>query len=93
MGLPDIGQLKDPIQLLGGEGHRRGIADQQFPSVALKNGLSHDGVVLVVLSHIGPGISPLVGGDALKGGHLYHGVGARAGVPGGEAGAPHVGDL
>ena len=61
--------------------------------MALEDGLAHEGVVLVVLDHIGPGIVLLAGGHLLEGGDLHLGVGAHAGVPHGHAGAPHVGDL
>ena len=93
MGLSHIGQLEHGVQLGGGQGHGGGIGNEQPVPVLLQDGLPPHRVVLLVLHLIGLGVGPLVGTDRLEGGDLHHGVGALAGVPPGEAGAPHVGDL
>ena len=93
VGLPHIGQLGHPVQFFRGQGIGGGIDDEELPPVLLDDGLAHGGVVLLILDHIGLGIGPLGGGHLLKRGHLHPGVGTHAGVVGGHAGAPHVGDL
>ena len=93
VGLPHIGELGHPVHLRCGEGHGRGIDQQQVPAVALEDGLAHEGVVLVILDHVGPGVVLLAGGHLLERGNLHLGVGAHTRVPNGHAGAPHVGDL
>ena len=59
----------------------------------LQDGLPHEGVVLQVLGHVGPGVGLPGGGHLLEGGDLHLGIGAHARVPDRRAGAPHVGDL
>ena len=93
VGHPQIGQLAHPVQLRVGAGRGGGVHQQQVPAVALENGLAHEGVVLQILRHVGPGVGLLGGGHLLEGGHLHLGIGAHPRVPHGHAGAPHVGDL
>ena len=59
----------------------------------LKDGLSHEGVVLVIFHHVGPGVGLLGGGHLLKGGDLHEGVGTCTGVGDGGACAANIGDL
>ena len=93
VGLPHVGQLGHLVQLLGVQGHGRGIVDEVLIPVGLDDRLAPDGVVLVVLHQVSGGVGLLVPADLLVGGHPDGGVLAGVGGICGEAGPLHVGDL
>ena len=93
MGLPDIGQLGNFVHLRRGKRPGGRVDQQELAAVLLQDGLAHEGIVLVVLYHIGPGVGLLAGGYLLKRGNFHPGVGAHTGMGGGHAGAPYIGDL
>ena len=71
VGFPDVGQLGHEVQFGSGERHGRRIDHQQPVAVALEDGLSPDGVVLLILDLVGLGIRPLIRGYRLKGRALH----------------------
>ena len=91
--LPDIGQLRHPVQLRRGQREGRRVDNQKPVPVPLENPFSGHRIVLLVLHHVGPGIGGFGGGHLRKGGHLHPGIGAYAGVLARHAGAPDIGDL
>ena len=93
VGFPDVGQLGHEVQFGSGERHGRRIDHQQPVAVALEDGLSPDGVVLLILDLVGLGIRPLIRGYRLKGRALHLWIGTRRRIFGNKGGSLYICNL
>ena len=93
MDFAHIGQLCHTVHFGRGKRQLGRIDHQILLAVALQQGVTTDGIMLLVFETGGEGILHLVGADTLKGGALDGvAIGAGIAVLGDESGAAHIGD-